>query len=113
MTSDERREVAERLRSVTDEELRHLFTEEILNGSFGGRCVDDEGDIDVRLILNRLADLIEPQERTCHVVNEVDMFGDRTEVHDCCGDTHIRDMFTGRTYQYCPNCGARVTGVDA
>jgi hypothetical protein len=55
-----------------------------------------------------LADCFIVRERTCHVVNEVDIFGDRTEVHDCCGDMHIRDMFTGRTYPYCPGCGARV-----
>lgn len=67
-----------------------------------------DGVVRADAIFDRLADLIEPQERTCHVVDEVDMFGDRTDVHDCCGDTHIRDMFTGRTYPYCPNCGARV-----
>lgn len=58
-TSYERREVAARLRGVTEEELCYVFLEEILNCAVGGRCLDDEGDIDERLILNRLADLID------------------------------------------------------
>lgn len=62
MISDkERQEVAARLRGVTEKELCYVFLEEILHFAVGRRCLDDEGDIDERLILNRLADLIEPQ----------------------------------------------------
>ena len=64
ITNEERREVAARLRGVTEEELRSMFLGEILDCAIGGRCLDDEGDIDERLILNRLADLID--RPTCH-----------------------------------------------
>lgn len=113
MTSEERLEIAARLRE----------SREFVNGLPKTTPEQNAFDVFERIlacigyehgnIFDYLADLIELQERTCHVVNEVDMFGDRTEVHDCCGDMHTRDMFTGRTYPYCPNCGARVTGVDA
>ena len=112
MTSDERREVSERLRSVTDEELRHLFTEEILNGSFGGRCVDDEGDIDVRLILNHLADLID--RPTCRNVSG---YQDVFECSECrCKVELITEVSNeyGEPFSmslmpsFCPDCGALV-----
>lgn len=61
ISDDQRREVAARLRGVTEKELCYVFLGEILHFAVGGRCLDDEGDIDERLILNRLADLVEPQ----------------------------------------------------
>lgn len=67
ITNEERQEVAARLRGVTEEELRSMFLGEILDCAIGGRCLDDEGDIDERLILNRLADLID--RPTCHGPN--------------------------------------------
>lgn len=62
ISDSERREVAARLRGVTEKELCYVFLGEILNFAVGGRCLDDEGDIDERLILNRLADLIDHGE---------------------------------------------------
>lgn len=93
-----RREMAERLRGVTEEELQHVFLEEILNSAVGGRCFDDEGDIDNGLILNRLADLIDP---TC--VPEAHNYGSIVG-HACprCGWSVAGYM------RYCPGCGARV-----
>lgn len=62
MISDkERREVARKLREVTEEELCYMFTEEILDCYIDGHCLNEEGDLDERLVFNRLADLIEPQ----------------------------------------------------
>lgn len=61
ISDSERREVAARLRGVTEKELCYVFLGEILSFAVGGRCLDDEGDIDERLILNRLADLIDPE----------------------------------------------------
>lgn len=62
MISDkERREVARKLREVTEEELCHMFLGEILGCFIGGYCLNEEGGLDERLVLNRLADLIVPQ----------------------------------------------------
>ena len=61
-TNYERRQVAARLRSVTDEEYRMCFLEEILTGCVGAAYVyDSECQLDVRLMVNRLANLIEPE----------------------------------------------------
>lgn len=46
--------------------------------------------------------------RTCRIIHEEDESGDMTEMHSCCGDTHTRDVFTGRPFARCPNCGAKV-----
>lgn len=64
-SSEERREVARMLREVTDGERAAMFLEEILCGILGDRyCRDGEFQISDKLILLRLADLIEPQEIT-------------------------------------------------
>ena len=109
MIGDEtRREVAIRLRGVTEKELCYVFLGEILNFAVGGRCLDDEGDIDERFILNRLADLID--RPTCkNVADPYD--GSHFECSRCgekweltCGspaDNHLN---------YCPDCGAEVIG---
>ena len=101
-TSDDRREVARRLRSVTKQELRYVFLEEILNYAVGGRCLDSEGDIDERLILNRLADLIDP---TCHVVRYLGLNSDdEREYERACGSLFKRPVEEIMLY-YCPWCG--------
>lgn len=113
MISDaERREVARKLRDVTEEELRYVFLGEALNFAVGGRCLDDEGDIDERLILNRLADLIEPP--TCTV-----RMGVTGHVGVCmrCGamvemSTAVFDATEALPTRYCPNCGAEVCDED-
>lgn len=103
--------MARRLRSVTEEELRYVFLEEILNYAVGGRCLDDEGDIDERLILNRLAVLID--RPTCSDTEE------RVDSFTCssCGFREGKIVFNPFTYsfreikpnwKYCPNCGAEV-----
>ena len=107
MNSEERREVAARLRGVTEEELSYAFLGEIINFTVGGRCLDDEGDIDERLILNRLADLIDP---TCHLVgttSEEVLYGTTIFRHELsCGHTR----YTGwpEPPAFCDECGARV-----
>lgn len=101
ITRHGRREVAERLRGVTEEELQYVFLEEILNSAVGGRCFDDEGDIDNGLILNRLADLIDP---TCHMVDTDHEYEDSIRC-DVCQMTFNRPW---EPFKFCPNCGARV-----
>lgn len=62
MISDkERREVARKLREVTEEELCRMPLGEILGCFIGGYCLNEEGGLDEKLVLNRLADIIVPQ----------------------------------------------------
>lgn len=61
ISNKERREVARKLREVTEEELCHMFLGEILDCFIGGYCCNEEGNVNERLVLNRLADLIESQ----------------------------------------------------
>lgn len=116
-SDDQRRETARRLRSVTREELRYVFLEEILNFAVGGRCLDDDGDIDERLILRRLADLID--RPTCF-----DTEGKDSKSFTCsaCGfseSTLVVSPFTlsffwvKPSYRYCPKCGAMVVKKGA
>ena len=110
--SDQRREVAARLRVVTEEELRYVFLEEILNFAVGGRCLDDEGDIDERLILNRLADLID--RPTCRDVGDGWTFrcsacGCELDTDDGEGEPTMWLEGSAMTPRHCPNCGAKVT----
>ena len=108
-TSDERREVAERLRedaSCSENSPREVV-ESYLGIEYDGSDVMEESYTSESLL--RLADLIDP---TCHLVMVEDCDGDLTEVHDCCGDKHTRDAFTGRVLPYCPDCGARVVSGD-
>lgn len=70
-------------------------------------------------ICARLADLVGPEERTCHVVTvqphgEPGDFVPQCEYQGCseCGHYMQRDPFNGRWPQYCPNCGAKVIQED-
>lgn len=102
----ERREVAERLREVTDGERAAMFLEEILCGILGDRwCRDGDFQISDKLILLRLADLIDP---TCHIAP------DDWASQQCMGPMLSCDRCQAAfpeinsPYVYCPNCGARV-----
>lgn len=99
-TKKERIDIAARLRAVTNEELRLCFTEEILYGCLNNQnCLDSYGNIDEYLVLQALADLIEPEERTCrweHIEGTWFM-SECGKRYDCV----IPDNF-------CPNCGAKV-----
>lgn len=69
-------------------------------------------------LLNRLADLIEPEERTCHIklVDVTDSLGQKMYRCSECGALMTDDacFFDGVDeigwYSYCPNCGAKVVG---
>ena len=115
-TSDERREVAER--------LRKCGADPTIIGAGCGTCLNVidhaigcRADDSWERFFGRLADLIDP---TCHVViNQQDagagelvamMLG---SVCSSCGHDLHRDRFTGRYPAHCPGCGARVAGGDA
>lgn len=112
ISDSERREVAARLRGVTEKELCYVFLGEILNFAVGGRCLDDEGDIDERLILNRLADLID--RPTCRNVSG---YQDTFKCSECgykigliaevCNE-HSELLHMPLMPLRCPNCKAEV-----
>lgn len=104
-TNEERREVAKRLRRLSGHrEVDKEFAHEAL-GLYMGECVDGYDPVSV----SKLADLIEPEERTCHDdgtgafrCTRCGAFARRDAVMDCTGQIPLR---------YCPNCGARVEGL--
>ena len=96
-TNDERREVAARLREPFDvlPQGRYYHASHTLFGM--GLYTSSE--VALRLGVCRLADLIEPEERTCYIEHI-----DEDSFHLSCGHEaagHISPSF-------CPYCGAKV-----
>ena len=96
-TNDERREVAAKLREPFDvlPQGRYYHASHTLFGM--GLYASSEGAL--RLGVRRLADLIEPEERTCYVEHI-----DEDSFHLSCGHEaagHVSPSF-------CPYCGAKV-----
>lgn len=113
-TDDERREVAENLRNMCGcgcryaEEFYELLNDTVM------RAWDFH---DFHDVANRLADLIEPEERTCRNTAGKPFAGYRMFSCSECGaylevdgDTDA-NLFAGGERpmpRYCPNCGAKV-----
>ena len=107
-TSDERREVAERLRQMADahdatEASRVARALGLEYKVYGTDVAFDSADI------RNLADLIDP---TCHVRG----YGHPDEcrvVRGCsaCNCGWYEDVYA-RPYRFCPHCGARVVSDD-
>jgi len=106
MTSDERIEIAERMRGPFDvcECVGHTF----INGNIFGLQVCAKDEIDLRNGMRHLADLIDP---TCHRERK------RVVVDDYRRDTLILPVCSacGFTFDkrmpkpnFCPHCGARL-----
>ena len=97
-TNDERREVAARLRDYStrnfDESSPWLYMSKALTGSF--TAYDDASDL-----FTDLADLIEPEERTCKPVVAEDGANEGCRVCSECGRLYWSTPF-------CAYCGARV-----
>ena len=123
MTDDERREVAAKLRELAQESARcgdDGVGERACRVLLGPR-VDLLDVVDAHFPLAHLADLIEPQERTCHMV--FDHLTD-TAFCDVCGERFdgvaqymamVPNGFSLADYKakykdanFCPNCGAKV-----
>ena len=113
MSSDERREVAERLRKEANGYRRnraHGVRTEIDLDDVPGVFQDIthfcglHGTVRCEDMLDRLADLIDP---TCDVEwSEPLYMDDETEFRLSCG--HVADMVTDCPPAFCPECGARV-----
>ncbi len=100
-TNDERREVAARLRELAQDSARcgdDGVGERACRVLLGPR-IDLLDVVDAHFPLARLADLIEPEERTCYIEHI-----DEDSFHLSCGHEaagHISPSF-------CPYCGAKV-----
>lgn len=96
MTSDERREVAEKLRHAS-------HTDANLDLTIAIAILETVGEVR-RPIAEVVADLIDP---TCEVEGSEPLYmDDETEFQLSCG--HAVWMTTNEPPAYCPECGARV-----
>lgn len=107
-TNDERREVAENLRSMCACGCRYAEQfYELLNETVMGEW-DFHGFQDVA---DRLADLIEPEERTCRLTHDA-VHNDM--VCSSCGAwidmVAYSEFEASGVMRHCPSCGARVVG---
>lgn len=107
-TDEERREIANRLRTRRKEmesekppSNRLLAASVYLTNVGSAVRVGDDGNL-----FNRLADLIEPEERTCRIYDTDHGFEDSIRC-DSCQMTFNRPW---QPFKFCPNCGARVVG---
>ena len=127
MTRDERREVAARLRELPIDmyEVEERWEAEglgtdchdqtdyflIHNVLFGCLPAEHMHPCDYEELHARLADLIEPEERTCRM----EPTGDGSVVCSACRTEYTSRWLHAGEYveRYCPNCGARVVDADA
>lgn len=117
-TDEERREVAENLRHLSygnrvryKEEFFEILDETVMEPDTGYHEIND--------VFARLANLIDPQERTCH---DARLTADRkyTAWRFICsrcgaslGDGAVTDAADEEIEpRYCPHCGARIVEVD-
>lgn len=103
MTSDERREVAENLRSLTiGHQIRYAeqFFDELADA-----VIDFEGYHDFNAVLEELADLIDP---TCRMRPVLEGFR-----CSACGTYHDMSGFEEFPWPRCTECGSRVKGSNS
>ena len=112
-TSDERREVAAELRELAKDYEKVPAWDVIAAGELPAP-IDDAfmacglgRAVYATEIFGRLADLIEPEERTCHIVM---VSTGVWECDECFGgiDWDSYDKDDPPNCGYCPNCGAKV-----
>lgn len=104
-TNDERREVADGLRRQVKRLGPQMDAHEFAH--YGADVIDSDNEIlrwDQMML--RLADLIEPEERTCRVIMKWDGLDGRDPVCSECG-TYFDDK-KWHEQKFCPSCGAKV-----
>ena len=103
-TNDERREVARRLRYVAE----HGAPEWATTACCIAECFGED-DYPLwngsGLLFSKLAELIEPEERTCYNISTVPCKFTCSECHQS-----WREAKGNGAFAYCPNCGAKVVG---
>lgn len=137
-TNEERREVAKELRYTASHSLNGYSFQRSVEGTVFGTI----GDRPWRKTLTRIADLIEPEECTCHMeptfigpamlfnMQEYEcsecgkstfsqVFGDDEDVPKYCSECGAKVVLDdgcwtaeSRTANFCPNCGAKVASDD-
>lgn len=103
-TNNERRNVARRLRNNAGQKPSWLIPWAVFNDAY-----EHEG----AELINRLADLIEPEERTCYMRDASWDDGQCTWGCICsaCGAKHEHKR--SGWMNFCPNCGAKVVDDHA
>ena len=106
-TNEERREVAARLRNYAN--LRESFEESPICGFIN--ALGFGGYIDWKGVCNRIADLIEPEERACRMKKKESKYV-LSGWWECdeCGIVYppCNEEIALWALQYCPHCGAKV-----
>ena len=97
-TNDERRKIAAELRENRDPLTPYNLVDYIFDDPWN----HDSGEE----VAARLAELIEPEERTCHVTMKWDGLDGRDPVCSECG-AYFDDK-EWHKQKFCPNCGAKV-----
>lgn len=119
-TDDERREVAARLRELAEDYDEKVPAWSVIASGYLPTPIDDVfmacglgRAVHATEICGRLADLIEPEERTCRMRDASWDAGQRTWGCICseCGAKHEHKR--SRWMNFCPNCGAMVVDADA
>lgn len=105
-TNEERREVAKELRYTSSHSLNGYSFQRAVEGIVFGTIVDRPW----RETLTRLADLIEPEERTCNVKHWNNASGVAFTRGECseCGGYLLENIHMQKPHPYCPHCGAKV-----
>ena len=112
----ERREVAARLRELAEDYDEKVPAWSVIASGYLPTPIDDVfmacglgRAVHATEICGRLADLIEPEERTCRIYDTDHGFEDSIRC-DACQMTFRRPW---QPFNFSPNCGAKLVDVDA
>lgn len=111
ITEDERREVAENLRSLAigrSIQYKEQFFDELAEVVVG---FEDYHDFYV--VLEKLADLIDPHDETCEAeLTDVLKVHETVREYECSKCGMSWEIVWAYDYGYCPYCGRRIENAD-